>query len=139
MTFRYVKESSNKTITKVPVTNADQKQIESANFTFTADGEWHSLPLETIIYLESLENYIKVHTLQKTYLVRLTLKETEQRLPIPLFIRISRSHILNTSYITGFDKAFINMGEQQFKIGNVYKKYVEEQLVALKEYIRVSN
>ncbi|MEM9671230.1 MAG: LytTR family DNA-binding domain-containing protein [Bacteroidota bacterium] len=125
MTYRYLKETPKKL---VEPSDAGKDNSVAEYFTFTADGQAYQLPLEAILYLESLENYVKIHTQQKTYVARLPLKEAEQRLPNPLFIRVSRSHILNTSHIHAREPDTLKIGEQRFKIGKVYKKYVEDQL-----------
>jgi hypothetical protein len=92
------------------------------------EGTEKQIALIDIVYLESLENYAKVITAQKTHIVRLSLKEAESKLPKPAFLRISRSHIVNTSRIEVIDQTHININGQRFKIGKVYKRYVEEQL-----------
>lgn len=120
MTYRYLRER--------PKKPTEPRATETKHFAFIADGQSHQLPLEKILYLESLENYVKIHTQAKTYVARLSLKEAEQRLPSPLFVRVSRSHILNTSHIHTRDPDFLKIGDQQFKIGKVYRKYVEDQL-----------
>jgi len=125
MTYRYLKEQSSR---PTELKEVETKTTETEYFNFTAEGQAYQLPLENILYLESLENYVKIHTREKAYLSRLPLKEAEQRLPSPLFIRVSRSHILNTSHIHTREPDFLEIGEQQFKIGKVYKKYVEDQL-----------
>jgi DNA-binding LytR/AlgR family response regulator len=97
---------------------------------FDVDGEEKQIPLDQILYVESLENYVKVNTAQKTHLVRLSMKEAEAKLPKP-FLRISRSHIVNTSRIEAVDQTNVKINGQFFKIGKVYKRYVEEQLAPI--------
>ncbi len=103
--------------------------VEPTHFVCMIDGIKEQIPLSQILYVESLENYIKVITLKKTFIVRLSLKEAEERLPKPGFIRISRSHIVNTSHSVTLTQEKIKVGQQELKIGKVYKRYVEEQLL----------
>ncbi len=105
---------------RVPV---EAKEI--VNFDFTADDRQHSLPLESIIFVESLENYIRVITLRQTFLVRMSLKQAEQTLS-PVFIRISRSHLVNRNRIDSLKENEIVISGRELKIGKVYKKYVSE-------------
>jgi hypothetical protein len=106
-------------------TTTDEHQ--PTHFTCMVDGIKQNIPCQDILFVESLENYVKVNTRQKPYLVRLTLKEAEERLP-KSFIRVSRSHILNTAYITAQEGEVIRMNDLSFRIGKVYKRYVEDQL-----------
>jgi hypothetical protein len=96
-------------------------------FIFFAEGSEKQLLLSDILYLESLENYVKVFTKQKSYIVRQSLKEAEQKLP-KYFLRISRSHIVNTRFIESAKAESLTINGALFKIGKVYKRYVEEQL-----------
>jgi LytTr DNA-binding domain len=108
----------------IPLSNA----IQPTHFNCIVDGVEKQIPLDQILYVESLENYVKVNTTQKTHLVRLSMKEAEAELPKPWFLRISRSHIVNTSRIEAIDHTNAKINGQFFKIGKVYKRYVEEQL-----------
>jgi len=102
------------------------------HFNCVVDGIKQQIPLEQILYIESLENYIKVITTAKTYLARLPMKDAEESLPKPAFIRISRSHIVNTAHIATMDGENISIRDQQLKVGKVYKRYVEDQLNAIR-------
>jgi hypothetical protein len=101
---------------------------QPAFFDCVVDGSPQAIPCAGILYLESLENYVKVITAQKTHLVRLTLKEAEARLPKPPFLRISRSHIVNSAHIRSAGPDTLHVGGTDLRIGKVYKRYVEAQL-----------
>jgi len=90
------------------------------------NGVREQIPLADILYVESLENYIKVVTIKKNFLVRLSMKEAEERLPRPTFLRISRSHIVHTIYSAITDGDIVKVHDRTLKIGKVYKRYVEE-------------
>jgi hypothetical protein len=105
---------------------------EPAFFQCVADGTPQAIPHGQILYLESLENYVKVVTGPKTYLTRLTMKEAEARLPKPPFLRISRSHLVNTAHIRSTEPDAVYVGSGALRIGKVYKRYVEAWLAAVK-------
>lgn len=77
---------------------------------------------EEIMYIESLADYIKIHTTNKK---EITSKEKisaiEAKLPA-FFIRIHRSFIVNQKKITGFNNNEIEIGEMVFPIGRSYKQ-----------------
>ncbi|MDQ1088352.1 LytTR family DNA-binding domain-containing protein [Siphonobacter sp. SORGH_AS_1065] len=102
--------------------------VDSGEFICTVDGEKQMIPYEEIRYLESLENYVKVVTPRKTHVTRLTMKEAEERLPKPTFVRISRSHLINTSHVEMLEADSITVSGKSLKIGKVYKRYVSEFL-----------
>jgi hypothetical protein len=98
--------------------------------TCIVDGIEKQVPLDGILYLESMENYVKVITNDKKHIIRLSLKEAEAKLPKPLFLRISRSHIVNTRFIGHITQGSLKINDNTLKIGKVYKRYVEEYLSA---------
>ena len=126
----YKNFSHEKKIQEPVVTEAESMP---ALFHFSEDGVKHQLPVENILWIESLENYVKIITAQKTYLARLSMKEAEETLPKPVFIRISRSCIVNARHVSQVDNDSITVRNQQLKIGKVFKKYFEEQFVKLKK------
>ena len=94
------------------------------------EGQPQAIPYATILYVESLENYVKVHTTAKVYLTRLTLKQVEERLPRPAFVRISKSHLIHLAYLEEATPDVVKVGGNHLRIGKVYKRYVAEQLAA---------
>jgi hypothetical protein len=102
---------------------------EPAFFQCVTDGTPQAIAHDQILYLESLENYVKVITGAKTYLTRLTMKEAEARLPKPPFLRISRSHLVNTAHIRSTEPDAVHVGGATLRIGKVYKRYVEEWIL----------
>jgi len=111
---------------KLPVPSP--RQDGSAEFfSCTVDGRENQIPFAAILYFESLENYVRVVTQQKKYLVRLPLKEVELKLP-KSFLRISRSHIVNVGFVEHVEADRLKIQGQILKIGKVYKRYVEVEL-----------
>lgn len=57
------------------------------------------LKFKDIIYIESLENYIALTTIDKKFTIHFTMKAIENQLPSGIFIRVHRSFIVNRSMI----------------------------------------
>jgi len=55
--------------------------------------------LENVLYIEADRNYSHVYTKQKDYLLSVTLKNIEEKLPPRLFQRIHRSFVINVSHM----------------------------------------
>jgi LytTr DNA-binding domain len=105
----------------------------SEDFKFMIDGNEKTILFKDIFYIESLENYVRIITQQKPIVARLSMKEAETKLPKPIFLRVSRSHIINTNLVTLIENDSIKINGQVLKIGKVYKRYVEEQLLISKK------
>ncbi|GAA4396314.1 hypothetical protein GCM10023187_04320 [Nibrella viscosa] len=56
------------------------------------------------------------------------MKEAKARLPRRLFVRISRSHIVNIAHAVRVDQDLVRVGGKELRIGKVYKRHVLEQL-----------
>lgn len=61
------------------------------------EGSIYQLPLEDILYIESVDNKTFLYTNEQTYLCRQTLTALEAKLKNTTFTRISKSCILNIS------------------------------------------
>lgn len=61
------------------------------------------IPIQDVIYLEAYDDYVKVHTSEKTYLKKKTLTYYEKTLGQRQFVRIHRSYILNINELTGIE------------------------------------
>jgi len=82
---------------------------------------------DEILYIESIKDYIRIHTTRKNIISKNTITRYEELLP-PSFIRVHRSYIINTAKITAFTHHDIEIGEQEIPIGSSYKKIVIERL-----------
>lgn len=67
------------------------------------NGNIKILPLAEIFYLESADDYVKVHTGDKYYLKHQTMGRFETQLPPQQFVRIHRSYMANVQHIHKLD------------------------------------
>lgn len=89
------------------------------------------IPYEDILYIESLSDYIKVHSVKKE---KITSKERistlTERLPNS-FLRIHRSFVVNTEKITRVNASEVELNDVQLNIGRSYKKDVLPKLKSI--------
>ena len=80
--------------------------------------------LKDIISVQSASNYLKVHTADKTYVPYGSLQAMQESLShCNEFMRISRSVIINTSYIMSTDRYRIKLAHNiQVNVGESYQK-----------------
>jgi DNA-binding LytR/AlgR family response regulator len=78
--------------------------------------------LKDIIYIEGLDDYIKIYLSQRSVLTLMTLKTIMQRLPAREFIRVHRSYIVPVSRIDHISKSKIRIGEKEIPIGISYSE-----------------
>ena len=63
-------------------------------------GKIKIIPLQQVHYLESADDYVKIHTAEGNFLKKKTMQHFEDNLPAQEFIRIHRSYIVNAQLIT---------------------------------------
>lgn len=82
---------------------------------------------DEILYIESIKDYVRIHTATKNIISKDTISRYENLLPVAFF-RIHRSFIVNSSKITAFTHHDIEIGKKELPIGASYKKAVLAKL-----------
>lgn len=80
--------------------------------------------LDNILFIESLKEYIRIVTKEKSILTKFQLSQIEQTLAKEKFIRVHRSFIVAKSKIDAFTAIEIEVGGKQIPIGRSYKELV---------------
>lgn len=82
---------------------------------------------DEILYIESIKDYVRIHTTKKNIISKDTITNYETLLPSSFF-RIHRSFIVNSAKISAFTPHDIEIGDKELPIGTSYKKKVMELL-----------
>ena len=102
---------------------------EKSDFIFIrSDRKMIKIDFEDIYFVESLKDYIKIHTSQKTIVARETITNIEIRLPNKQFLRIHRSFLISISKIESFTNEYVEMHKNALPISRSYRKKVLEKL-----------
>jgi two-component system LytT family response regulator len=86
------------------------------------------IDLSSIVYVESLGDYLKVHTVDQTYITYMTFAKLQALLPGSRFIRIHRSTIVNTACIKFVEGNIVNIGSRELPIGQTYRDELVKKL-----------
>ena len=81
-----------------------------------------------IAFIESLSDYIKIHTVNEVVVTRETIANVEARLPQQTFLRVHRSFIVSLPHIDSFTCEYIEIDKHVIPISRSYRKDVMEQL-----------
>ena len=74
-----------------------------------------------ILYIEADRNYSQVFTRQKEFLLSLTLKAIEEKLPADIFVRIHRSYIINILQVEEVAESHVIIGQKAIPMSAVLK------------------
>lgn len=90
-----------------------KKQKESRTISIKYEGENVLLPVTDILYLESMDKYVKIHMEKKYYIVRSNLNEFEERLKDDNFVRIHRCFVINPGKVVKFSKNGVTLSNNE--------------------------
>lgn len=99
----------------------------SLPFRVLVDGHWQDVPPQAIIYVESLENYVRIVTRQTSLVSRLTMKQAGEQLQ-SYFLRISRSYFINVHHVLSQQGDELQVDTYRLRIGRTYKQHVLDRL-----------
>jgi DNA-binding LytR/AlgR family response regulator len=80
--------------------------------------------LDEILFIESVREYVRITTLEKSILVKYHITEMEELLSKENFVRVHRSFIANKGKIAAFTATEVEIGGKQIPIGRSYKEVV---------------
>jgi LytS/YehU family sensor histidine kinase len=69
-----------------------------------------------------LKDYVVMYIGNQKLITAMNLKTIHQKLPQHLFLRVSKSYVVNVKYIDSFDHRNIYLSEFEIPLGEVYKK-----------------
>lgn len=85
----------------------------------------HKVIVNDILFIESLKDYIKIHTVDNKRIVsKYRISEIEQELKAKNFLRVHRSYIINIDKISAFTVNDIEVNSTEIPIGASYKEKV---------------
>jgi DNA-binding LytR/AlgR family response regulator len=93
-----------------------------------ADRKIHKLNEEEIVYIESLDDYVKIHLKSTNLVTRENISTLEAKLPSPPFVRIHRSFIINSKWIKTISNESIELNGKELPFGRTFKKSALSQL-----------
>jgi DNA-binding LytR/AlgR family response regulator len=99
------------------------QELQEGYIFVKSDYQMVKVNLKEIVYIEGLDDYIKIY-LQggKSILTLMTLKTIAQKLPPREFIRAHRSYIVPISKIEHISKSKIRIGDKEIPIGVSYSE-----------------
>ncbi len=113
------------------ILKANRRQSTAKEVQLKIDGELKSISFDHILYLQSLGNYMKIHTTEKVLLSQVTTHYIEESLPKEVFLRIHKSYIVNRTKLDQLNDDELFIRGTKLPIGKTFKKYVKELLLKI--------
>jgi len=96
------------------------------------DGKLTRVPFAEILYVESLTDYIRIHTKEHKHIVYSSLKHIESKLPEKNFMKVHRSFIVNMNKIKDIDENIIIIEDALIPISRANQPELIKRLNLLK-------
>jgi DNA-binding LytR/AlgR family response regulator len=108
----------------------EEPAIEKRHYFFNVDKKRVKVFAEEIVYIESLKDYVRIHTAEKSIVTKFQIGEIEQFLEEKYFLRIHKSFVVNAGKISSYRASRIEIGGVTLPIGRTYKEQVDTFLNA---------
>lgn len=111
-------------------TASHDDQQEAAHLFFRVDYGLVKVVVSDILFIEGLDNYLKIHVRNGRHLVvRMTMKTMLDKLPETNFLRVHRSYIVALDKIQGVRNKIISIGDEEVPIGSSYESDFSARLL----------
>ena len=115
----------NKAKQRIDAPQPTQVSVASSDPTFIwvkSEYKHQKIDLADIYYLESLGDYVAIHLKEKKILTLQKMKQFEESLPHPSFVRIHKSYIVSIDKINYIERNRVVIKEEYLPIGGTYQK-----------------
>jgi DNA-binding LytR/AlgR family response regulator len=103
---------------------------ERASLFFNVGKKRVKIYIDEILFMESLKEYIRITTKEKSILTKFQLGQIEEMLAKNGFLRVHRSFLVAKNKIDAFSATDVEIGGRQIPIGRSYKELVMAVLEA---------
>jgi len=87
-----------------------------------SDRKYYKIVFTDIRFIEALKDYVVIYTRTNKLITAMNLKTIHQKLPENLFVRTSKSYLINLSFIDSFDNHTVYIDKFEIPIGEIYRE-----------------
>jgi DNA-binding LytR/AlgR family response regulator len=107
----------------------DVNDIQENYFFIRADRKVFKVLFNDILFIQGLKDYVVLFTTDQKVITAMNIKTIQARLPLNIFIRTSKSYIINKHKISSFDNNTVYIDQHEIPIGNTYHAAFFEDFV----------
>jgi DNA-binding LytR/AlgR family response regulator len=98
-----------------------QEKKENDYIFVKADGKLVKIDLDSIYYIESIKEYVKIYTTSGIIVAYMAMHYLEEKLPKESFYRIHRSYIIGLKYIEAIEGNGVNINKTMLPVSRYIK------------------
>ncbi len=98
-------------------------------FFLKCDKRLERIVFAEVLFVESMQNYVRIHTREATYTAHATLKSIAEELPAEDFVQAHKSFIVNVSEVEAIEGLLLHIGNHRVPISKYRKDEVLQRLL----------
>ncbi|WP_261511817.1 LytR/AlgR family response regulator transcription factor [Chryseobacterium paludis] len=117
---------------KADYANNNIEQVADTFFFVKAERRIFKVYFDNILFIQGLKDYVVMHTDNQKLITAINIKTIYDQLPKNMFVRVSKSYIINVKYIDSVDNNTVYIGTNEIPIGSIYKDFFFSEFVTKK-------
>jgi two-component system, LytTR family, response regulator len=101
-----------------------EEEIPGDHIFIKANSKFFKVNFSTIVYIEGMKDYLKIHTVENTLITHQTMNDIEKILPAKQFLRIHKSYIVALTHIKAIYGNSVEMEKATIPVGINYKEKI---------------
>ena len=118
------------------IVTGEIEPVKDDHFYVKEDGKIVKVLVKEVLWIEGVKDYIFIHTSSSRLMVLSSMKAAEEKLNNQSFMRIHRSHIINTQYVDALEGNLIHIGKHRIPVSKQYKSDLLQRVVGNKLWRR---
>lgn len=114
------------------INNNNIQKITDDYFFIKAERKIVKIHFNDILFIEGLKDYVVMHTENQKVITAMNIKTIHDQLPKNMFVRVSKSYIINAKKIDSVDNNTVYIGKNEIPIGSIYRDFFFNEFVTKK-------
>lgn len=101
-------------------------------FFVKADRRIFKVYFNNILFIQGLKDYVVMHSENQKVMTAMNIKTIYDQLPKDMFVRVSKSYVINVKHIGSVDNNTVYIGTNEIPIGSIYRDFFFNEFVTKK-------
>lgn len=117
---------------KADYANNNIEQVADDFFFVKADRRIFKVYFNNILFIQGLKDYVVMHCENQKVITAMNIKTIYDQLPKDMFVRVSKSYVINVKHIDSVDNNTVYIGTNEIPIGSIYRDFFFDEFVTKK-------